>query len=101
MVTQERLAGERMAALARGIVPSGGGGLAAPDPREGGTEIEGGGADFEEGGGWEVGEGLGCPKMEGGGVLYSSFWLGFGLGGFLERFGASDRHWTAPDLGEV
>ena len=46
------------------------------------AENEGGGADFEEGGGWEVGEGLGCPKMEGGGVLYSSFWLGFGLGGF-------------------
>ena len=36
--------------LANWVAPSGSGGLAAPDPREGG-------ADFEEGGGWEVGEG--------------------------------------------
>ena len=36
--------------LANWVAPSGSGRLAAPDPREGG-------ADFKEGGGWEVGEG--------------------------------------------
>ena len=50
MASEEWAREASAAALASWVVPSGGGGLAAPDPREGG-------ADFKEGGGWEVGEG--------------------------------------------
>ena len=64
MASEEWAREASAAAPASWVAPSGGGGLAAPDPREGGT-------DFEEGCGWEVGGGLGMPKMERGGSLYS------------------------------